>query len=98
MVEWIGAKPVVFEASAAGPSILGILAGIALRIRPFLYLGTGFLLMDIFIQIYRAGHANTWIWWTSGIIFGLTILILFAYFERKRDQVLALLKSLKSWS
>ncbi|MFC1714256.1 hypothetical protein ACFL6S_11345 [Candidatus Poribacteria bacterium] len=82
----------------AGLSILGILAGIALRIRPFLYLGTGFLLMDIFIQIYRAGHTNTWIWWTSGIIFGLTILILFAYFERKRDQVLTLLKSLKNWN
>ncbi len=82
----------------AGLSILGILAGIALRIRPFLYLGTGFLLIDIFVQIYTAGRVNTWIWWTSGIILGLAILILFAYFERKRDQVLTLLKSLKSWN
>jgi len=81
----------------AGLCVLGILAGIALRIRPFLYLSTAFLLMDIFIQIYRAGRTNTWIWWISGVAFGLIILILFAWFERKRERILILLRSLKEW-
>ncbi len=88
---WV--SPVVL----AGLCVLGILAGIALRIRPFLYLGTAFLLVDILVQIYRAGHANTWIWWISGVAFGLIILVLFAWFERKRERVLMLLRSLKDW-
>ena len=77
--------------------LLGILSGMALRIRPFLYLGTAFLLLDILVQIYRQGQTNTWIWWISGISFGLAILVLFAWFERKREQVLSLLESLKEW-
>jgi hypothetical protein len=77
--------------------LLGILSGMALRIRPFLYFGTAFLLLDIFIQIYRAGQTNSWIWWISGISFGLILLVLFAWFERKREQVLNLLDSLKEW-
>ena len=62
--------------------VLGILAGIALRIRHFLYLGTVFLLLDILIQIFEAGKRNTWIWWFSGISLGTATLILFAWFER----------------
>ncbi len=81
----------------AGLCVLGILAGIALRIRPFLYLGTAFLLVDIFIQIISVGRANTWIWWISGFTFGLILFILFALFERKREQILTLIKSLKDW-
>jgi len=77
--------------------LLGILCGMALRIRPFLYLGTAFLLLDIFVQIYRVGQTNSWIWWISGISLGLAILVLFAWFERKREQVLSLLDSLKEW-
>ena len=87
------ASPIIL----AGLCVLGILAGIALRIRPFLYLGTGFLLVDIFVQIYRAGRGNTWIWWISGVVFGLIILVLFAWFEKRRERVLTLLRTLGEW-
>jgi hypothetical protein len=88
-----GAAPIILAALC----LLGILSGMALRIRLFLYLGTAFLLLDILVQIYRAGQTNSWIWWISGISFGLAILVIFAWFERKREQVLSLLDSLKEW-
>ena len=77
--------------------VLGILAGIALRIRHFLYLGTVFLLLDILIQIFEAGKGNAWIWWISGISLGMAILVLFAWFERKKDQILGALNLLREW-
>jgi len=76
--------------------VLGILAGIALRIRHFLYLGTVFLLLDILIQIFEAGKRNTWIWWFSGISLGMATLILFAWFKRKKDQISDALNLLNS--
>jgi hypothetical protein len=88
-----GAAPIIL----AGLCLLGILAGMVLRIRPFLYLGTAFLLWDILMQIYRAGQINSWIWWLAGISSGLIILLLFAWFERRREQVVRLLGTLKDW-
>ena len=81
-------------------SIAGIFAGIALRVRGFLFLGFGFLALSLFTVIrYAAVDLHqTWIWWASGIVAGILILALFAYFEKRRDEVLALTQQLKKWS
>jgi hypothetical protein len=80
-------------------SILGILAGMLLRVRGFLFLGTGFLVLALFTIIWHAAYDldQTWILWVSGIVLGLLILALFALFEKKRQDVLAMVETIKQW-
>ncbi len=40
---------------------------------------------------------QTWIWSASGILLGVVILILFAIFEKKRQEVLELVQQLRHW-
>ena len=79
--------------------VLGVLAGIWLRVKAFLFLGVSFLLLDIGTMIWHAAvnRAHTWVWWASGIVLGVAILALFALFEKRRNDVLRLLDDLKSW-
>jgi hypothetical protein len=83
----------------AGLCVTGVLAGILLRVRAFLFLGTGFLLVDVLTMIYHAAvdRAHTWLWWASGIVLGVAILTLFAVFEKRRNDVLRLLEDLRRW-
>ncbi len=83
----------------AGLSIGGVFAGILLRVRGFLFLGLGFLALAIFTVIRYAAVdlRQTWIWWASGIVAGVLILALFAYFEKKREEILRLAEQLKQW-
>jgi len=80
-------------------SIAGMLAGIVLRVRAFLFLGVTFLFLVIFAQIWHAAvdRAQTWVWWASGIVLGAAVLALFALFEKRRNDVLKLIEDLKEW-
>lgn len=80
-------------------SVLGVLGGILLRIRAFLYLGVAFLFLVIVSMIWHAAwdRQQYWIWWTSGIVLGGSILALFAVFEKRRDDMLRLMNELKHW-
>ncbi len=80
-------------------SIAGILAGMLLRVRAFLFLGTGFLVLSLFTIIWHAAVDlnQTWILWVSGIVLGLLILALFAMFEKKRQDVLEMVEKIKHW-
>jgi len=80
-------------------SVAGILAGIALRVRAFLLLGTGFLLLALLSIIYHAAvdlH-HTWILWVCGIILGVLVIVLFGIFEKKRQEVLGVIERVKQW-
>ena len=70
-----------------------------LRIRAFLYLGTLFLLVALFSYIWYAAVdlEATWIWWVTVVATGVAILVLFAVFEKKRDDVIRLVEDLKHW-
>jgi hypothetical protein len=83
----------------AGLSIVGILGGIMLRVRAFLFLGTSFLALALFTIIWYAAEdlGQTWIWYASVIALGMLILALFAVFEKKRQDVLDLFERLKQW-
>ncbi len=84
----------------AGLSICGIFAGILLRIRGFLFLGTGFLGLAVFSVIWHAAVdlQQTWLWWASGIVTGVLILAMFALFEKKREEIRKVVVGLKDWS
>jgi hypothetical protein len=87
--------PVVLAVFAAA----GIAAGIALRVRAFLFLGAGFLLLDVFAMIWHAAvdRAQTWVWYASGIVLGVAILAVFALFEKRRDDVRGVVDRVRTW-
>jgi hypothetical protein len=80
-------------------SVVGIFVGVALRIRSSLVLGTGFLCLSLLTMIYHAGSnlGWVWIWWASGIALGIAILFVFALFEKKRNEMVALLDQVRKW-
>jgi hypothetical protein len=83
----------------AGLALVGVLGGIFLQVRAFLFLGIGFLMVALFSVIWHAAveQERTWIWWIAGIVTGLAILVLFGLFEKRRDDAQALVEKLKSW-
>ncbi|MCI0333023.1 MAG: hypothetical protein L0228_07360 [Planctomycetes bacterium] len=83
----------------AGLSILGVLAGILLRVRAFLYLGTAFLVVALMTIIWHAAihQQRTYILWVAGIVTGALIIALFGLFEKRRDDVLRVVEELKHW-
>jgi Na+/H+-translocating membrane pyrophosphatase len=80
-------------------SVAGVLLGILLRVRAFLLLGVTFLFLVVFSQIWYAAvdRAQTWVWWVSGIVLGVAILTLFALFEKRRNDVLKMIDTIKGW-
>ncbi len=80
-------------------AVCGVLAGILLRVRAFLMSGVTFLFLVVFSQIWHAAvdRAETWVWWASGIVLGVAILLLFALFEKRRNDVLRLIEDIKGW-
>jgi hypothetical protein len=83
----------------AGLSILGVLAGILMRVQSFLYMGTAFLVVAIMTLIWHAAfhEQQTWILWVSGIVTGILIIALFGLFEKRREDVLRVVEQLKQW-
>ena len=71
-----------------------------LRVRAFLFLGAGFLALDMFAMIWHAAvdRSQTWVWYVSGIVLGAAILALFAVFEKRRNDVLAVVDRVRSWN
>ncbi|MDQ3013152.1 MAG: hypothetical protein M3X11_20900, partial [Acidobacteriota bacterium] len=80
-------------------SVCGVIAGIMLRIRSFLFLGTAFLLLSMLTMIWSASVNMhwAWLWWVTGIALGVFILYTFAMFERKREEMLRFVGQLKQW-
>ena len=80
-------------------SVVGVLAGIALRVRSLLFLGAGFLVLSLLALIWQASTnlGWTWLWYVAGILLGVAIIIFFALFERKRHELLQVVDRLKTW-
>jgi hypothetical protein len=78
-------------------SLVGVFAGMALRVRAFLFLGSGFAGLGVFGLVRHAAVARAWVWYVAGIVLGTAIIVLFAVFERRREEVLRLLGRLREW-
>jgi len=80
-------------------SVAGILAGMALRVRAFLYQGMSFLGLAVLSMIWHASRhiGHVWPWWAFGVVLGLSILALFGLFEKKRPEVLLLVERMRQW-
>ncbi len=80
-------------------SLLGILVGILLRIRSYIYLGFAFLLVVIVTMIWYAAvdQQHTWVLWICLISIGLAILGAYAVYEKHRAGVLEAFRQFRHW-
>ena len=80
-------------------SLLGILTGIVLRIRSFLFLGLSFLLVVIVTMIKYAAvdQQHTWVFFVACIILGAIVIGSVAFYEKRRNDLAAMMKNLKQW-
>jgi hypothetical protein len=82
-----------------GLSLLGILMGILLRIRSFLFLGLSFLLLVIVTMIKYAAVdlQHTWVFFVACIILGTIVLGSLAFYEKRRTDLALVVRNLKQW-
>jgi hypothetical protein len=82
-----------------GLSVAGVFAGIILRIRAFLYLGTSFVFISVLSMVWHAAREfeHVWPWWAFGIGLGICILALFGVFEKKRPEIMRWIDQLQQW-
>ncbi len=87
-----------------GAILLGILmvvAGLVLRIRAFLYIGTLTFIIKVLRQLWLYINDNSLVLWASGIGLGLLLIWVAASFESRRGQAIALLshwqETLATW-
>lgn len=80
-------------------SVTGMLVGMMLRVRAFLYVGSSFLTLSIVSMIWHASQSlgHIWPWWAFGIGLGICILTLFGMFEKRKNEMLEMVGKLKSW-
>jgi hypothetical protein len=83
----------------AALSVAGIMAGILLQVRSFLYLGCLFLLMAMITMVAHAHQRldHVWPWWAFGITLGIAILVMFGLFEKKKNEMKEIAGRLKEW-
>jgi hypothetical protein len=93
------AENLVLPMVLAGLSVMGVFAGILMRIRAFLYLGSSFLLLSMVSMVWHAQQRfdHVWPWWMFGIVLGLAILCILGLFEKKRNEALRVLNELRQW-
>jgi hypothetical protein len=82
-----------------GLAVLGAMAGIALRVRAFLLLGSLFTFLALLTMIRHAAQSinNVWPWWVFGIALSVSMFILFGIFEKKKPEVMLLIGRLRQW-
>jgi hypothetical protein len=80
-------------------SLVGVLAGIVLRIRSFLYLGVTFLALVIVTMVRYAAVdlQKTWVLYLCCIFLGAVTIALVALYEKRRDAILAAIKQFRAW-
>ncbi|MEZ6089139.1 MAG: hypothetical protein R3C05_14150 [Pirellulaceae bacterium] len=88
-----------------GPIVLialafaGVFFGVILRVRAFLYLGTGFIVIGLTSMVWHAGRAidQVWPWWAFGITTGLLLLVGLMAVEKNKDALRAFSARLSQW-
>ena len=86
---------------AGGFSLVAIAAGLALRVRAFLFVGTAVFLINVFYQLVVLIFDYPLIKWAIGLAFGIVFIWIAATFETRRDRISAFVQhwvvQLQSW-
>ena len=84
-----------------GLGLVFIAAGIALRVRAFLYVGTVAFALRVLLQIWQYIQDDSLFLWAIGIALGLVLIWIAATFEARRSQITALMNywvtELEAW-
>lgn len=82
-------------------SLVAITAGLSLRVRGFLFVGTGIFLINAFYQLVVLIFDYPLIKWAIGLAFGILFIWIAATFETRRDRISAFVQhwivQLQSW-
>jgi hypothetical protein len=82
-------------------SIVAIFAGLALRTRAFLYIGTITFLINAFNQLVILNFRYSFFKWLIGLLVGIVFIWIAANFETRREQLTTLLRNwiteLQNW-
>jgi len=70
-------------------SLVAIAAGLALRVRAFLFMGTAVFLINVFYQLVVLIFDYPLIKWAIGLAFGIVFIWIAATFETRRDRISA---------
>ena len=91
---WTGIIPGVI-------SMAVIFAGLGLRVRAFLYVGTATFLLNGFVQLVILSSDYSFLKWAIGLVVGIMFIWIAATFETRREQIAALLQNwvaeLENW-
>ncbi len=91
----------LYAAIAVALSIVLIFAGLVLKTRAFLYVGTGTFLLQVIRVLWLFVSANSLLLWAIGIVLGLVFIWIAATFESRRSQVTSRLdtwtSALETW-
>lgn len=80
-------------------AVIGIMAGIMLQVKSFLYFGALFLLMAMITMVSHAHQRldHVWPWWAFGIGLGVAILVMFGLFEKRKNDMKAIAEGMRKW-
>ena len=80
-------------------AVIGVMCGIMLRVKAFLYFGVLFSLMAMITMVAHASERldEVWPWWAFGLGFGIVILTMFGLFEKKKNELKSVAGRLKEW-
>ena len=85
----------IYAAIAVLLGIAFIFAGLILKVRAFLYVGTATFIAQIIRVLWLFINANSLLLWAVGIVLGLLFIWVAATFESRRSQVTS---QLSSWT
>ncbi|OUL20146.1 DUF2157 domain-containing protein [Nostoc sp. RF31YmG] len=74
-------------------SLIAIFAGLALRIRAFLYIGTAAFLITSIYQLVIFSLRYPFLKWVVGLLVGIVLISIAANFETRRAQISSLLRN-----
>lgn len=75
-------------------SIVAIFAGLGLKIRSFLYVGTGVFLITSIYQLVIFSYSYAFLKWIIGLLVGIMLIYIAANFETRRTQIISILRNI----
>lgn len=80
-------------------ALVGMAAGVVLRVRPFLYLGALFVFLGVTSMVWHANRAfdAVWPWWVFGITTGICLLAGLMALEKNKPKLREYANQLATW-
>jgi hypothetical protein len=80
-------------------ALVGTAAGVAFRVKPFLYLGTTFVFLGVTSMVWHAQKQidAVWPWWVFGIGTGVMLMVALMAIEKNKPKLRRIATSMQQW-